>query len=48
MPGNYTLDADVYCLAKMIYNIICAKDSSAGQIGDIPCLPKALNELLKQ
>ncbi len=48
MSGNYTLDADVYCLAKMIYNVICAKDCSTGQIGDIPRLPKALNEILQQ
>ncbi len=48
MLGGYGLDADVYCLAKMIYNIICAEECSKGQIENIPRLPKALNELLKQ
>ncbi len=48
MLGGYGLDADVYCLAKMIYNIVCAKDCPRGPIGVIQGLPKALNEILKQ
>ncbi len=48
MLGGYDLDADVYCLAKVIYNIVCANDCLANQIGDITGLPKILNEILKQ
>ncbi len=48
MLGRYILDLDVYCLAKIIYNVVCGCDCPTGQIGDIQGLPKTLNEILKQ
>ncbi len=48
MLGDYGLDADVYCLAKMIYNIVCAKDCPKGPIGFIQGLPELLNDILKK
>ncbi len=48
MLGDYGLDADVYCLAKMIYCIVCAENCPKGPIEVIVGLPKALNEILKQ
>ncbi len=46
--GDYGFDADVYCLAKLIYNVVCAVECPQCQIGDIFGLPKALNDILKQ
>ncbi len=48
MLGGYGLDDDVYCLAKIIYNVVCGWDYTTGQIGVIYGLPKVLNDILKQ
>ncbi len=48
MLGDYGLDADVYCLAKMIYGVVCVEACPTGQIGEIQGLPENLNEILKQ
>lgn len=34
------MDVDIYCLAKMIYNIVCGNKCPKGQIGDKSGLPK--------
>ncbi len=48
MLGHYFFNVDIYCLAEMIYNIVCAKHSPRGPIKDIQGLPKILNGILKQ